>query len=211
MSCRSIEKNFMLFGDLYETLKTYNRKYGILLVGIDGFGGSGKSTFAKELSEEGQDIAVVHMDDFYLPSALRSEGEPGSRPVGSDFDWKRLKREVIDPLIDNKEIKYQIYDWNTDTISNWKLILPGGIVIIEGVYSTRNELADFYDFRIWIDCPRELRLKRGLLRDGEISRTLWETKWIVEEEKYIQEHKPHRRADLYVDGSKFNRHYKLTR
>ncbi|WP_460288787.1 hypothetical protein [Clostridium sp. CTA-7] len=74
------------------------------------------------------------------------------------------------------------------------------MVIIEGVYSTRKELADFYDFKIFVDCPRELRLRRGIARDGESVKDIWEKVWMVEEDKYMIEHRPSEGADLVVNG-----------
>ena len=38
-------------------------------------------------------------------------------------------------------------------------------------YST-DELAGFYDYKIWVETPREIRLQRGIERDGEEMRKL---------------------------------------
>jgi uridine kinase len=67
-------------------------------------------------------------------------------------------------------VRYQRYDWETDKLSEWHTVPAGGIVIIEGVYSIRKELEDKYDFKVWVDCPRKIRLSRGLERDGDCTR-----------------------------------------
>lgn len=77
----------------------------------------------------------------------------------------------------------------------------GGIVIIEGNYSTRQELFDFYDFTFWIDAPHELRLERGLSRGGEDTRERWLTEWMPEEERYLVAEDPVRRVHLVLDGA----------
>ncbi len=69
------------------------RRRRTLLIGIDGCGGSGKSTLARRLGEARPDVTVVHIDDFYLPADERPTGPHEARPVGSDFDWRRLERE----------------------------------------------------------------------------------------------------------------------
>uniref|UniRef100_UPI00406CEA9B uridine kinase family protein n=1 Tax=Paenibacillus sp. FSL H8-0168 TaxID=2921378 RepID=UPI00406CEA9B len=69
-----------------------------------------------------------------------------------------------------KAVRYQRYDWETDKLSEWHTVPAGGIVIIEGVYSIRKELEDKYDFKVWVDCPRKIRLSRGLERDGDCTR-----------------------------------------
>lgn len=50
-------------------LLTKNLKKSTLLIGIDGCGGSGKSTFAYKLKEELSNSTIVHKDDFYLSSS----------------------------------------------------------------------------------------------------------------------------------------------
>jgi hypothetical protein len=78
---------------------------------------------------------------------------------------------------------------------------PGGVVIVEGVYSTRDELVAWYDFTIWLECPRETRLARGIARSGESIREIWEQDWMVAEDLYIQHQHPQLRADLLIDSS----------
>lgn len=112
------------------------------------------------------------MDDFYLPSSQIIKTHPENKPVGADFDWKRVLNQVLEAISQNKEGHYQRYDWENDDLAEWHTVPTGGIVIIEGVYSIRKELAKKYDFTICVDCPRELRLLRGLERDGEEARDM---------------------------------------
>lgn len=193
---------FESFDKLLIKLDKLERKQSTLLVAIDGCGASGKSTFAKNLKELKPSIDVVSMDDFYLPSNKRFSGNPILKPIGADFNWKRLRDQVLEPLANNKNAKYQRYDWITDSLAEWHEISTDGIVIIEGVYSIRKELSDYYDFKIWIDCPRDIRLLRGIERDGEESLETWEHNWMIAEDIYMNEEKPYDSADLIIDGSK---------
>lgn len=176
------------------------KKQSTMIIGIDGCGGSGKSTLAAKLQEENSKVTVVHMDDFYLPTSL----QPGkqSKSIGADLDWKRVFSQVLDPISQNLEGNYQRYDWNTDTLAEWHTVPVGGIVIIEGVYSNRRELEYKYDLKIWVECPRGIRLLRGLERDGEEARDTWENNWMRSEDAYVKEHRPFETADLVVSGTK---------
>ena len=200
MNLKCIRGTFESFEQLLITMENLQRKQSTLLIGVDGCGGSGKSTFAKEIAKLSSKITTIHMDDFYLSSNLRIKGTSEEKPIGADFDWQRLRRQVLVPLANNEEGNYQRYDWCSDSLSEWHRIFSGGIVIIEGVYSTRKELSDFYNFKIFVDCPRELRLKRGIERDGETARDIWEKIWMVAEDKYMNEHRPSEKSDLVVDG-----------
>jgi uridine kinase len=170
----------------------------LFIVGIDGCGGAGKSRLATEvraaLASRGRDISVVQMDDFYFPSASRN-GILALDAIGSAFDWRRLRDQVLVPLRGGQPARYQRYDWPSDEHAEWHDV-PHGIVIVEGVYSTRVELEQFYDLTVWVECTRPIRLARGIERDGETWRRKWEEEWMPAEDRYVKEQSPHTRADL---------------
>ncbi|WP_409273672.1 uridine kinase [Neobacillus sp. SCS-31] len=190
------------FEQLVRAIDTLPRKQKTLIIGVDGCGGSGKSTLARKLKEARKDATIVHMDDFYFPSSQIIKGLPQDKPVGADFDWQRVLNQVLLPLSKDQEGNYQRYDWNSDQLAEWHCVPIGGIVIIEGISSTRHELADYYDFTIFVECPYDIRLQRGLERDGEGARDMWVNNWMVAEQMYIEAHKPHERANLVIDGTK---------
>jgi len=80
------------------------------IIAIDGLGGSGKSTLAKELLEYLPNSFIVHMDDFYKPKELRKKSY-SSTEIGGYFDWQRLEKQILIPFIENRDIKYQKYNW----------------------------------------------------------------------------------------------------
>lgn len=172
--------------------------HSLFMVGIDGCGAAGKSTLATRLrmalTDRGRDSAIVQMDDFFLPTALRNRTPADA--VGSAFDWRRLRDEVLVPLRAGQRARYQRYDWPSDALAKWHGV-PNGIVIVEGVYSTRVELRQFYHLTVWVECPRSVRLARGIERDGEAARRRWEEEWMPAEDLYVNEQSPHTRADLF--------------
>jgi|GEM_PF-183818 len=184
--------------NLLMQIKALPRPSGSLLVGIDGCGGSGKSTLARRLAELDAAISVVHMDDFYKPSGDR---DPASTEVGANFDWRRVRDQVLLPLSRNQPGRYQRYDWETDQLAEWHDVPANSIVLVEGCYSLRRELTGFHNLRVWMETPRDLRLQRGLDRDGEESRPLCEQEWMPAEDRYVAEHRPNRSAELVVDGT----------
>ncbi|MDD8002667.1 uridine kinase family protein [Bacillus cereus] len=177
------------------------KEQSLLIIGIDGCGGAGKSTLANKIKSNFSTVTIVHMDDFYLPSAKIVNEHPTNKSIGADFDWKRLLQEVLDPISNGIEGCYKRYDWETDSLAESHTVSANGIVIIEGVYATRQELAGMYDLKIWVNCPRETRIKRGIARDGEAARDMWENNWMVAEDMYAEIHKPHEFADFIIDGT----------
>ena len=188
------------FEQLVKVINSVSQKQSTLLIGIDGCGGSGKSTLASKLKGRLLNTTIVHMDDFYLPSSQILKIHPKNKPIGADFDWSRVLNQVLEPIAQNKEGHYQRYDWVMDVLAEWHTVPVGGIVIIEGVYAIRQEFFDKYDFTIWVECPRETRLSRGIERDGETARDMWESNWMLSEDVYVETCKPFERANLIISG-----------
>ncbi len=183
-------------------LQGTERRRRTLLVAIDGRGGSGKSTFARRLERASEEMTVVEFDDFYLPLAeRRARTEAGDTEIGGNFDWRRLRDQVLTPLSHDAPASYQRYDWPSDERAEWHSVPVGGIVLIEGNYSTRQELFAVYDYTIWIDAPHDVRLERGIRRGGADTRARWLTEWMPEEDRYIAAEDPAKRVDLLLDGT----------
>lgn len=124
------------------------------IIAIDGGGGSGKSTLAKRLSVQLDNAYIVHTDDF--------------ASLENPLNWlPRLIEQVLELLSRNRLARYQRYDWGTKRLAEWLTFEPGGVVILEGVSSLRREFRPYLTFGIWVETPQELRLKRGLDRDGQ--------------------------------------------
>jgi uridine kinase len=157
-------------------------------VGVDGRAGSGKTTLADAIAAAIPDAVVVHVDDF-------------AGPLVPEWDWPRFRREVVDPLLDGRPARYQRWEWNRDEPAEWHDIATGRLVVVEGVSSTRSELRVPWSLQIWVDAPRELRLRRAVQRDGEAMLGHWLDVWMPSEESYIARERPQERVDLVVRGT----------
>ena len=116
---------------LRDRLLRLPRRRKTLLLGIDGCGGAGKSTLARALATVVPAATVVEFDDFYRPSGERQARR--DREVGGDFDWRRVREQILVPLADDRPARYQRYDWGDDRLAEWHEVQPGGVVIVEGI------------------------------------------------------------------------------
>ena len=184
--------NFNSLANIVNCLKALQHQGVCQLVAIDGPGGAGKSTLAQLLNAHlktlGWIVAVVKHDDFYHLSHQRENQQAGV--IGCDFDWERLRDQVLTPLREGRSAHYQRYDWETDLLAEWRTISASDVVLVEGVYTMRRELINLYDLKIWVDCPRAIRLARGIARDGEQTRTIWEQDWMPERRQLRQNASP---------------------
>ena len=158
----------------------------VRLVAVDGPGGSGKSTFAARLARAAGGAPVVPTDDF----------ASWDDPLGW---WPRLRRDVVEPLVAGRAARYQRYDWGLARLAEWRTVPPSPIVVIEGVSAGRREWAEHLSVTVWIETPREVRLARGLTRDGVGQADLW-AKWMADEDAHYAADGVADRADVVVDG-----------
>ncbi|MEU1534303.1 uridine kinase family protein [Streptomyces fagopyri] len=176
---------------------------GVVLVAIDGMGGSGKSTLATALAEL-RGAVVVHGDDFYRP--MDPEERAGLEPEEGYhryFDWQRLREEVLVPLAAARDAAYRRYDWATGALAPDEShgISASGVVVVEGVYTARPELADYYDLIVYVDTPREESMRRLRERGDDHGPIDWESRWRLAEEHYLALTRPRDRAHLVVCGN----------
>jgi uridine kinase len=159
------------------------------IVAIDGFGGAGKSELARRLSRALDAATVVHTDDFATSSA-------------GGWDRERLRADILEPLLRDEPGRYRRYDWVGDRLAEWHDVPVGGTVLVEGVSSLGDELGAYWDFAIWVDAPYDVRLERGIQRDGEAMRGTWTEVWMPAEQAYFDAQRPDRKADAIVDGTR---------
>jgi uridine kinase len=106
--------------DLMEKIKHTKRKHATFIIGIDGFGGAGKTTLSVWLRENLDNVSIVLLDDFYSPEL-------------NGADIGRISKQVFLSLENDLDAKFQMFDWRTNALTDWSMIKPGGIVIVEGV------------------------------------------------------------------------------
>ena len=147
-----------------------------VVVALDGRSGAGKSTLARSVART-LGAAVVEGDDFYAGgSAEQWDAMSPAARADHCIDWQR-QRPVLDARLRRGEpATWTAYDWDADDgrpAVDPRACAPHRVVILEGVYSARPELADVLHLRVLLDTPAEIRQARLLEREGEDRRGEW--------------------------------------
>lgn len=160
------------------------------LVAVDGPSGSGKSTLARPLAVH-LGAPLIQVDDFVTWQHFGAW-------------WPRFDEQVVQPLLAGRDARFQARDWEGDefgaALGEWRTVRWAPVVVIEGVTSSRRAISDRLACRLWIEAPADQRLARGLERDGESHRALWEH-WMIEETAFFDADGTRARADLVIDSS----------
>lgn len=159
----------------------------VRLVVVDGPAGSGKTTLAAALADALGGAPVVPMDDLY-------EGWAGLLPAV----WDRLRTQVLDPVARGGSARYRRYDWDAGKFDGWVDVPRHAALVVEGVGAAALPVDPVASLRVWVEAPRDVRLARGLARDGEALRTEW-LRWADLEAAHFAADRTRQRADVLVD------------
>lgn len=158
------------------------------LVCLDGPAGSGKTTLAVAVVEAAQTrvdtVHLIHADDLLT-------GWDGLRGIGP-----RLRNYVVGPLASGHPARYRRFDWEAGAPAEEHVVAPMDLLVLEGCGTGHRVIRSRRAALVWVQAAEEVRLARGLERDGEALRAQW-LAWMAEEPTVIG---TGRDADLRVDG-----------
>ena len=169
-----------------------------LVVAIDGRSGSGKSTLAKALAQK-LDAAVIEGDDFYAGGTMLRDDSPAARAAAC-IDWRK-QQTVVEDLRAGHEAQWHPFDWKAfdgSLCAAATRLAPRAVIILEGTYAARPELADLVDLRILVTIPDDERRARLMAREGNIG--AWERQWHEAEDHYFGAVMPPDGFDVIFSG-----------
>lgn len=155
-----------------------------LIVALDGRSAAGKTMLAAALGER-LDAGVIEGDDFYI-GGVAVRAEPPAAMVAACTDWQH-QRLVLDLLRSGREASWNAFDWEAfDGRERTELTVmsPKPIIILEGVYAARPELADLIDIAIMVRADEGVRESRLLARQDHTGP--WEKQWHAAEDYYFE-------------------------
>lgn len=166
------------------------------VVAIDGRCGAGKTTLAALLAPV-FDAQQLHMDDFFLPPALRSEARLAA--PGGNLHYERFAEEVLPGLQQARTFTYRQFSCRMMDYSGSSTIDGSQNIIVEGSYAMRPEFRVAYDLAIFCDVGPAMQKQRILERNGPEWYRDFETRWIPMEERYFDAMQVREACDVVLD------------
>ena len=160
------------------------------VIALDGPAGSGKTTLAAGVATEAlardHEVSVVHMDDLY-------DGWRGVLSVGQQVG------DLLRDLDATGAASYRRYDWLRGSYGEECTVALPDVLVLEGVGCSDPGSDHLVSLRVWVEAPDDVRLSRGLHRDGTHLREQWLT-FMADEEHVHARDRTRERADVVLDG-----------
>ncbi|XP_078148564.1 inorganic pyrophosphatase TTM2-like [Carex rostrata] len=156
----SFEKGFFVVIRACQLLA--QKHNGIILVGVAGPSGAGKTVFTEKVVNFMPSVAVLSMDNY----------NDASRIIDGNFDDPRLTDydtllENIKGLKNGSAVQVPIYDFKSSTRIGYRTVeVPSSrVVIIEGIYALSEKLRPLLDLRVSVTGGVHFDLVKRVLRD----------------------------------------------
>ncbi|MBW6535154.1 MAG: uridine kinase [Mariniphaga sp.] len=142
----------------------------MLIIGIAGGTGSGKTTVVQKIIEQfsENEVALLSQDSYYFDNGHLSLKERRAKnfdhPDSVEFD---LLIDHIKKLINGEAVEEPVYSFISCTRQpETRRVEPREVLIVEGILCLTNEnLRELMDIKVYVDCDSDLRLSRVIRRD----------------------------------------------
>ena len=188
----------------------------MLVIGIAGGSGSGKTTVVRAITQslKGESVVTIPLDSYYKDSSDLTDEEKRVHNFDHPdaIDWELICQQLKE-LKQGKSIEQPVYSYISCSRSKTETVHvePADVIIIEGILVfTCPELRDQMDIKIFVDADDDDRLMRVMTRD--IVERGKDVRWVIERYErtvkpmYLQFIEPSKRyADIIIPQGGHNK------
>lgn len=186
---------------------------GRTLFGVDGPDAAGKTTFADDLAlafeRAGFASVRASMDDFHRPReeryrAGRYSGEGYYRDA---YDFSLFRRVLADPFRAGGSAGFQLrgFDLARDAPfeAEWSTAPADAVLVVDGTFLQGAALRGIWNYVLWLDASREVRLARAVARDGADPDPAAPSnlRYLDAQRRYVRDVHPNTSANAIVDNT----------
>jgi phosphoribulokinase len=139
----------------------------VVLIGVAGDSGCGKSTFLRRLTDLfGEEfMTVICLDDYHSldRKQRKAQGVTALNPKANNFD---LMYEQIKALKEGQAIDKPIYNHETGELDPPERVEPNKVIVIEGLHPLYDErVRSLVDFGVYLDISDQVKVNWKIQRD----------------------------------------------
>lgn len=145
------------------------------LIGISGIDASGKGYIAGQIADQvrsaGYNTALINIDGWLnLPHVRFHDDDLPGNFYRNAVRFNEMFESLVLPLKRDRSIRLTA-DFAEETGKEFRKhnyrFEDVDIILLEGIFLFKRELADLFDLKIWIDCSFETALDRAIERSQE--------------------------------------------
>jgi uridine kinase len=210
-------KSELIAKKINKAIKEWSKNHIKLVVAIDGYAGSGKTTVADFIAKQNFDVLVVHLDDFiqHWQDRKKMIDEAEDRSQVFEYNWYRyddLEKLINDFKTKNEGVaKFKTYDYDKNEFGPQKSFdLSKKIMVIEGIFlfHPAHKISKLWDKTVYLNVDFAKADKKRIAREKK----KWGREYIPEDHldnwikyykeayvRYVKEIKPQKISDLVIN------------
>jgi uridine kinase len=152
------------------------RAAGRAVVALDGVDGAGKTVLGHELAAlvgPAREVHRVSVDGFHRLRADRYErGRTAEAFYRDSYDHDAIRHRLVGPFRAGEPWLGAVHDVEREVpvdVPPEPPADPEALLLVDGIFLHRPELADLWDASVWVEVPFEVSVPRGNARFGEVS------------------------------------------
>lgn len=206
-------KSELIAKKINKKIKTWSKNQAKLVVAIDGYAGSGKTTVADFIAKQNSDVLAVHLDDFIKHWRDRKKMMAKAKDKSKVFEYDWYRYRDLEKLVNNFKtkkqgtIKFKIYDYDKNDFGPKKTFdLSKKVLVIDGIFlfHPKHKISKLSDKKVYLDVDFKKADKKILTREKkkwgknylpENHPDNWMRYFRIAYKRYVKEYKPEKRAD----------------
>ena len=185
-----------------------------VVVALDGVDGAGKTVLGHELAAlvaPRREVHRVSVDGFHHPPEVRyARGRTPETFYRDQYDHDAIRCRLVQPFRSGRAWTRAVFDVEQEvpvTLPPEPAGGPRAVLLVDGIFLHRPELADLFDAGVWVHVPFEVSVPRGNARFGEVSgeqadpASAVNARYVDGQRLYLAEVDPAARADWVLDNA----------
>lgn len=185
-----------------------------VVVALDGVDGAGKTVLGRELAglvAPHREAHRVSVDGFHRPRSQRyARGRTAETFYRDSYDHDAIRRRLVEPFGAGEPWVRAVHDVEREVVVDpvpEPAAGPGALLLVDGIFLHRPQLADLWDASVWLRVPFEVSVPRGNARFGAVGAeeadpaSAVNARYVGGQRLYLTEVQPASRATWVLDNT----------
>jgi len=196
-------------------IEVWKENHTKLVVAIDGYAGSGKTTVGNFIAKQNKNVLLVHLDDFINHLNIRRKMIERAKDKSKIFEYHWYRYNDLEKLIESflknkKNINLKNYNYDKNDFNPKKLFdLSKNVLVIEGIFlfHPKHKISRLIERKVYLDVDFPKADKKRVVRDKkkqgknylpENHPDNWVRYYKEAYRKYVGQYNPKKKADLVL-------------